>query len=374
MQSLKEVSLDNLIKGYDGDLCSLNEYFFYCLRNSMNSRGITFNTESLFTKTKFLSKVLEEDVPLISNEFLKKFVFAKDSEGLHLRVDSTLEILPEDVDTKLFSSSMVDYVLCNFLGEYAARLLLKEETKPLTVVLGGLYSVSSSTHIKFYSTINTISWLKGLVTLVTIQAPQVKMDLELEILLTKALYIGSLRGYTAQERLEYFKKEYPVGTIGLLFDREIGKGRVDTSKIPIGFITSQRIVEITGYTNDGFTYRSYNCYKTKTEVRRQFNQIAEDKQGAFLDMLNPTVSVISGSQSLFSTSVDWLISPFDNYMFCKIDSKEIVEKEFILNNEPKRLKMTAPVAIYMLLKEYNVAFNEEMFKSTYKIENVDDVF
>lgn len=61
-------------------------------------------------------------------------------------------------------------------------------------------------------------------------------------------------------------------------------------------------------------------------------------------------------------------------MLCKIDSKEIVEKEFILNNEPKRLKMTAPAAIYMLLKEYNVAFNEEMFKDTYKIENIDDVF
>lgn len=107
MQSLKEVSLDNLIKGYDGDLCSLNEYFFYCLRNSMNSRGITFNTESLFTKTRFLSKVLEEDVPFISNEFLKS-LYLLNSEGLYLRVDSILEILPEDVDTKLFSSSMVD--------------------------------------------------------------------------------------------------------------------------------------------------------------------------------------------------------------------------------------------------------------------------
>lgn len=374
MQTFKEVSLDNLIKGFESDLSVLNEYFFYCIRNSLNSRGITFDISLLYGKSEFLTDVAEDITPVISNDFLKSFVFVENTEGVALRVDNTLELLPEGTESSLYSSAMVDNVLCNFLGEYAVRLLLKEESRPLTVFLGGLYSSSSSTHIKFYSSKNVVTWLKEFVSLVTVQEPQVKMDLELEVVLTKALYLKTLRQYDVSERLKYFKEVYPVGTIGVLFDRELGKGRVDMTRIPIGYISSQRIVEVTGYTETGFTYRSYNCYKTKTEVRRQFYQISEDKQDAFLDMLEPTVSVISGSQSFFDTSVDWLIAPFDTYMFCKFDKNEVVEKEFILNNEVKRVKMSAPMALFMLLKEYRVQFNEALFKSMYTIKDVDNVF
>ena len=371
---VKKINLNNLTKGYDANISFLNEYFFYCLQNSLRSRGITFDISLLYDKSKFLTKVDAKSIPLVENSYLKSFKFFEDGNILRLDVNNTVDLLPKNVNANLLSSFRVDEVLCNFLGEYASRLILKEENRKLIVRLGGLYSSSSSTHLHFFDTVNTISWLRECVSLEKEDQSNIKIDLELEVVLRKALYIKTLKQYTINERLKYFKEHYPIGSIGVLFERYIGKNLANKDRVPIGFITMQKIVEITGYTDDGFTYNSFNCFRTKMEVRRQFNQIAEDKQDGFLDMLNPKVSVQSGSQSLFSTSVDWLIAPFDTSMLSLIDSNEVVEKEFLVKDKPVTLKLSGPVAIYLLLKEYDVKFNEEMFKEMYNISGIDGVF
>lgn len=365
MQKVIDVAL--LVKGCEDELSTLNEYFFYCLKSCFEERNINLDLNKLYSMSVYLTKKDDLMDKMLPSGFLREYKFKEDNDSLLLDVTDLRDILPKGLDEDFYKSIMADSVLTNFLAEYSVRLLLREELRPLRIRLNNLLSLSSATHIKTYSTISMIGWLFNMVSLDLIKAPQARMDLELEELLFKASVQGTLKSYEIQERIEVLKERYPIGTFACLYSRDTGKGRSDFSKVPVGIITGAKIIEILGYTDEGFRYKSYNCYNSKAEVLRQFNQIAEDKQYTYMDMLNPKVSCLINNCSLYNTSVDEFIAPFDSYMLSKFNNHEIVTKEFKSGDKFVSKTVTAPVAVYLLLKEYGVLFNEELFKETYGI-------
>lgn len=364
---MQEVDLLKIVNNFEEEVSTLNEYFFYCLDNSLRARDRQLNISNLYSISPFLTERRDNEKPLIQSDFLKKFEFKVDGGVNLLIVDDINDFIPEEQSILIGGTHMVDYVLCNYLGEYAVRLLCKEESKPLKIILGSFYSSSSFFHLKTYSNIKTFTWLRNFVTLQVVQSNQIKIDLELEEFLMKAKEKGTLRSYNFLERLNVLKDNYPIGSICCLFERDYGKHLVDKTRIPIGSIVSQKIIKITGYFDEGFYYESYNCVNTKTELLRQYNQISEDKQVAFKDLKNPKLSISRGSCSVSNTGIDFYIDPFDVYFLQRFNTKEIVEKEILVDDVPTIVKMTSPEAVYFLLREYDVSFDEEKFKEDYNM-------
>lgn len=368
------VGIKDIINIFEGEITELNMGFFYCLRNSLRARGKDLQLDDLVGVSPFLKGLSDNCVTLLPGEYIKSIKFDEDEKFLSLSVDRLDNILPEDIGDKFQGdSSLVDDFFLNILAELFYRYARKQIIKPFKFILGNLYSNS---HIFYFKTVSSLVKIPSLRSKVSLELINKKVnlfsDIDLREFIWKSSWLGQLGVLPIQEKLDIAKDMFPVGSIVQLTERVFRRNLLNKDMSIVGSIKKSSIIQITGYNNSTIHYNLLNCYETSAERIKKWYQISEEFRDYYSDLICLGCEPISRTLNLYETAIGYNVSNEDIFLLNVFNKKEKVEKEFIgRGGEVHRFSLTAPEAVFLLLKENKVEFNEALFLDMYEIDFID---
>ena len=379
--------MDNIISASKiirrGSFKSYPEYLFtLAVANVFNTRGYKVSLDGMSIDASLLPSTAKDYLKLL----LKKgAVILSDWDG---EIDETVELpidcsmfneisIAEDNGTRLDWS--IKYVKENY-GKYASKFLAIDNlgdyllylsayhivnvmmgvtTKKLVLNFSEIEAKSNIVFIKLYAILDTIPWINQYLML-NVDFGNVKVDIDYDIFCNSMIWAGDTGLRSISEKIELLDKcGIKEGSVVVLYTRH---GM--SSSNPYGRIKEAKLMRIAERGDDFLGVTFINVNKTKEEVAADYNASSLTVKDAFRDFGKKSVHVSSTELSLVSVGISRYVYDEDMFIECLSDS-EVVEKLVTIGGKVVSVEMSGRNAIYWLLKQYEVDFNEDVFKEMY---------
>lgn len=242
------------------------------------------------------------------------------------------------------------------------------EKRPLKIKMDGFAIKTSYVYIGLLTASRTNKTLRRFIQW-DADWSQVGVDLEYEILYNLVYRSGNFKLWGAYDKLEELKRlGLGVGAVGVKYKRSrisdgVPQGKIDSASLIVIREIHEGDGEV-GRDHPWVLYNSYSLAKTKEEIMIDYLDIPEDKRHLYMDMLDFKVNGLKSKDNLTNLGVGYLFYDEDSIIE-KIDSLDSVTKTVTINGVSDQVSMSEVDAIYWLLKEYKVVFDDELFREMY---------
>lgn len=190
-------------------------------------------------------------------------------------------------------------------------------------------------------------------------------DLDFYIHYNCALHADSIKKWSLSEKMDFFKSYgLKKGSIVALYERS----RMSNNN-PLGVITWAYIIRIDDYCEDlnsgaGWYVTRFCVNKTIEESDDDYYGIDEEYRDCFSDLLNPKLPSSKAYLDFSSTGIGEYFYD-ESYIMMPLERGEKVVKKVSVDGKLATVEMDEIDAIYWIMKEYGVSFDEDLYKSYY---------
>lgn len=212
---------------------------------------------------------------------------------------------------------------------------------------------------------------------INVEIPDQEFDFLMYLHTSKSL--GRNKNFTKQEKMDIAKQEGIVeGGIYVLWTR----GSM-TSNTPEGFIKSRKLIRIDSYKdieNGGNTLRYSVIPEPFTIEERlyEYADIHDDYKLDYQDLLSGDMNTYSQTSNIYNVAFGNYIYDEEEFILPIMDD-EYIEKPVSVVDDVEghvmtSVEMSAPDAVYWSLKQHDVPFNEEIYRSLYFTEGIEPLY
>lgn len=218
---------------------------------------------------------------------------------------------------------------------------------------------STYIYINLLNCTRTIDWFADMVQ-IDIDLDGKSVDIDLSLFINSGIQADRRKHWSIKDKVTQLKSEGIVeGSICILYERK-GVAKTNT----VGRITNASIVRVDRISKNSILVTVLPVYRTKEEIESDFNEIPSDIQANFLDMLSFKINETQRLIDLYSLGISNYI--FDEDLFlAPIDEYGTTEKYVTVDGKRGILELSQVDAIYWLLKQFGVSFDEKLYKQSY---------
>ena len=218
---------------------------------------------------------------------------------------------------------------------------------------------STFIYINLLNCTRTIDWFGDLVE-VDLDLDGKSVDIDLSLFINSGIQADRRKYWSIKEKYKQLQTEgITEGSICILYER---KGVAKTNII--GKVTNANVVRVDSIKPNYISVTVIPVYRTKEEIESDFNEIPPETQNKFLDMLNFEINESKRNIDLYGLGVANYV--FDEELFiAKIDDYGTTNKCVTIDGKRGILELSQIDAIYWLLKQYSIPFDEKLYKHMY---------
>lgn len=237
------------------------------------------------------------------------------------------------------------------------------ENKPIYIYIDNCVVNSTYIYVNLISLIRTVPWFRKMVE-VDVDYDGKAVDIDFSLFVNSGIQAGRRHYWSIKDKVNQLKSEGLVeGCICILYER---KGVSDSNNT--GKITNANIIRLDRVTNAKIIYTTIPIYRTKEEVETDYNEIPPENQRKFDDMLEFNVYLKQNSLDLYNVGISTYLCRED-YFICPIDKFGTTDKLITIDGHRAMISMSQIDAIYYLLKQYGISFDEKLYKLMYNEGN-----
>lgn len=190
-------------------------------------------------------------------------------------------------------------------------------------------------------------------------------DLDFNILFDTARRAGRLKKWSCEDKFKFFEKYgFKEGSIAILYER----GRMCESN-SIGTIQRSSVIRIDECITDlkkgaGWKITKLSVNKTIEESEGDYYGIDEEYRSIFSDLLYPKIGTMSTFMPFSGVGIGTYFLD-EEYLMMPIERDEKVMKKVSIDGRLATIELDDVEAIYWILKEYNVDFDDTLYKEMY---------
>ena len=264
----------------------------------------------------------------------------------------------------IISYKNMDVMFSHLIAEVFVSVYLGErQRKPLTVEFNNQESRTVFVYVNLIIAMQTMPVLDSFLNLQR-DVVDGEIDIDLSILYRKAVNAGRYQRWGVHKKMQVMKEAgLTEGSVAVLFERR----RVNPSS-PIGKIMGASLIVINEFKEDenfpSLTVSNYVLNKTKEEQIVDYFSISEEKRHHYDDMLDFRVYAKRETIQLYDYGV---VDHFfdEGYLIEPLDVSEKVTKLVTIRGKSTPVEMSGVDAIYWLLCQYGVDFDQELFRDMY---------
>lgn len=260
----------------------------------------------------------------------------------------------------MYSYSQLGVILLHLVAYYIVSMRLGEKpTKPIWVYADNGIVSSSYIYVNLVNCKRTIPWFDELVD-VEIDTNGKVVDVDLSLFINSGMQSDRRRHWSVKDKAKQMESEgIRVGGIYILYERKgVAKSNI------VGKITNANIVRIDAIEGTSLYVTVIPVYRTKEEVEADFNEIPEDSQKSFEDMLSFKINCYSRVLGLYNLGISNYLYEEDNFI-APIDEFGTVFKLVTVDGKRATIELSQADAIYWLFKQYGISFDEKLYKLMY---------
>ena len=269
-----------------------------------------------------------------------------------------------DWDKQMYSTNKVDNLLMHLVAIMIWDMMIKQvEDKPIKIIVDGVIAHSVDAYLGLYALKKTLPWFDRKVLLEVSGRDGgacTNNDPEFSLFIKSGIEGGRRRGFSVREKRGLLNK-YGIceQSIVVLYERT---GLRDSNYVG-RVVPNVKLCRIDSITKDGVSITIFPLYKTKQEVYDDYYSIPDDKKYMFVDMLDFKVQSTTAFLEYYLFGVgNYLLDESKFFLPLDTSGKELCTKHFTIKGKSYNEQMTEANAIFYLLKEYGVDFNEKLFR------------
>lgn len=218
---------------------------------------------------------------------------------------------------------------------------------------------STFIYINLLNCARTIDWFADMVE-IDIDLDGKSVDVDLSLFINSGIQSDRRKYWSIKEKYKQLHSEGIVeGSICILYER---KGVAKTNMV--GRITNASIVRVDSIKLNRVDVTIIPVYRTKEEIESDFNEIPAETQNKFLDMLDFKISETQTSLDLYGLGISNYVYEEDKFI-ATIDEYGTTDKYVTIDGKRGLLELRQVDAIYWLLKQYGISFDEKLYKLMY---------
>lgn len=260
----------------------------------------------------------------------------------------------------LYNYSKLGTILLHMVAHYVVAMRLGEKPKkPIWVYADNGIVFSSYIYVNLINCGRTLPWFAELVQ-VELNTGGKLVDVDLSLFINAGIQADRRRHWSSKDKLAQMEKEgICVGGIYILYER---KGVAKTNVV--GKITNACVVRLDKVLNESLYMTVIPVYRTKEEVELDFNEIPPEHQKSFVDLLDFNLNYREISHGIHNLGISTYLYDED-YFIAPIDGFGTVTKLITVDGKRANIELSQADAIYYLLKQYGVDFDDSLYKRMY---------
>lgn len=218
---------------------------------------------------------------------------------------------------------------------------------------------STYIYINLLNCTRTIQWFADLVE-VDIDLDGKSVDVDLSLFINSGIQADRRHHWSIKDKFKQMESEGIVkGSICILYER---KGVAKTNVV--GKITNASVVRIDDIKGNCIYTTVIPVYRTKEEVESDFNEIPSESQSLFEDMLEFKINEYQRVVDIYGLGISNYLYDEDTFI-ATIDEYGTTNKLVTVDGKRGILELSQAEAIYWLLKQYGISFDEKLYKLMY---------
>ena len=260
----------------------------------------------------------------------------------------------------MLNLSNMGNILMHLVAHMLICFYLQERVKqPIEIVIEEQKVRSTYIYVNLLSCSKTLEWFNDLVIL-DIDFSDFNVDLDYSILCNNGIAANRNKLWSIHDKYKFLKQEgFEEGMIAILWKR---KGMCESN--PAGRIIDAKVIKINEISETCLYTSIIPVYKTKEEVRDDYEEIPEDRRYIFMDMLYNKPNVRDRNISMYELGINNYFDAEPEFI-TKIDTMGSVVKKITVDGVVKETEMSQVDAIYWLLCQYEIDFDRELYKQVY---------
>lgn len=219
---------------------------------------------------------------------------------------------------------------------------------------------STYIYINLLNCTRTIQWFADLVE-VDIDLDGKSVDVDLSLFINSGIQADRRHHWSIKDKFKQMESEGIVkGSICILYER---KGVAKTNVV--GKITNASVVRIDDIKGNCIYTTVIPVYRTKEEVESDFNEIPSESQSLFEDMLEFKINEYQRVVDIYGLGISNYLYDEDTFI-ATIDEYGTTNKLVTVDGKRGILELSQAEAIYWLLKQYGISFDEKLYKLMYR--------
>ena len=254
----------------------------------------------------------------------------------------------------------LDITLEAVVGYYLALVLRGDVDKKLHIKLSDDETRSTYIYLTILSALRRSKFMREHIILDMVEDN--KVDLDYLLFCHDAQSSNTNHFYTIHDKLKWLDKlNFRQGGIYYLFEIT----NRSTSN-PMGMIKNCHIVRLEEVGTEKVFLSQLSCHLSKEEIYEDFvTNMPPQEQEHFLDVLDFKITAQSSWYPLYNMGINTYFESED-YLLCPIDiNEEVFGRRLYIDGSIQSIDLMAVDFIYILLKQYNISFNEELYRTMY---------
>lgn len=318
---------------------------------------------ALYLGTNVPEKVIDGGVLYFDTDFITENEDSLfENRGTLLDVNNFIQHFRSS--TTVVSITNMGNTVMHLVAHYLLGVFMGEFPKvPLRVKVEGMNVKNTYIYINLLSLVKTLEIADKYLAL-DVDLSDYKQDIDYNVFCNNSFMSGNHHLWSISEKLGFLKKDgFCEGAICILWER---KG-INNSN-PIGKLTGAKVIRINEITAKGIYCTSFAVNKTKEEVLEDYNSIDESSRYLFADLKYSKPHQADLYYDLVELGIE---SHFyeESQFITKIDRFSKVIKKVTIDGKMSSIEMSERDAIYWLLCQYNLEFNQTLYKRMYNKGN-----
>lgn len=304
------------------------------------------------------------DVDVDVSYFMSEKMYKVEGENAYWSFEYAKENYSVDNYEKFRTFEKLGSTLLSLVAYYVVKKYLgREDTNFLQVSISDEWSRNMFMVTNIYSCMKGIKVIDELVSLDLAFYSSNETDLDYQVFCSNSYMSGRMTPRVFSEKVKLFDEcDIGKGSILLMFFRE---GMCESN--PYGHIESSKVIRLDEIGDSYIGYTEISINKTKEEVMQDYLGIDPDIRYMFSDMVNKGPVTTTQTKGLENVGIEENF--FDEeYILTKIDPYATVEKIVTIEGKEAVVNMSEIDAIYWLLKQYNVEFDDLLYREMYATE------